>query len=99
MSWPKGRPRPKKAGSGAVEVLSVDEPIEADHEPNTPPASWNKGMLLNVRNRGAEYVVTLYPLEYDPRHDDQCIKFTNLGECQNFVSAWYARQSHNPLAR
>lgn len=73
--------------------------MDSQRDPGQPPADWRKGALLNVRNHGAEYIVTLHPAEYDPRHDDQCMKFTNVGECQNFVSAWYARESHDPRAR
>lgn len=64
-----------------------------------PPEDWRKGALLNVRGGGAEYIVTLHPEEYDPRHEERCLKFTNLGECQDFVSRWYARESYDPRAR
>jgi hypothetical protein len=104
MAWPKGRPRPKKVGtvSSEQEALDADasaEMFEVPRDPTQPPIEWRKGALLNVRNAGAEYIVTLYPHEYDPRHEDRCLKFTNLGECQDFVSRWYARESHDPRAR
>lgn len=58
-----------------------------------------QGELLNVRNRGDFYVVTRYPEEYDAEKPNRAVKFTNLGECQNFVSDWYSRQTHDPRAR
>lgn len=78
---------------------SIDEIEPVVRAPGDPPVDWCKGALLNVRNHGAEYIVTLHPAEYDPRHEDQCMKFTNVGECQAFVSAWYQRESHDPRAR
>ena len=104
MSWPKGRARPKKVGTPereqeAIEMAESAEMVEIPREPNQPPADWRKGALLNVRNRGEAYVITLYPAEHDPDHPEREMRFTNLGECQDFVSAWYARESHNPLAR
>jgi hypothetical protein len=97
MAWPKGRPRPRKVTGQPEPVIEIEEPVL--RAPDQPPADWRKGALLNVRNHGAEYIVTLHPAEYDPRHEDQCMKFTNVGECQGFVSAWYARESHDPRAR
>jgi hypothetical protein len=63
------------------------------------PQSWRKGQLLNVRNAGACYNVTLIGEEYDPRHPERALQFTNVGELQQFVSAWYQPESPNPLAR
>lgn len=57
------------------------------------PDDWRKGALLNVRNYGPEYIVTLYPEEYDPRSPERSLHFRNPAETQNFVSAWYARES------
>lgn len=59
-------------------------------------AGWIKGQLLNVRNVGSHYNVTLLGEEYDPRHPERCLQFTNSGECQNFVSEWYARDAGRP---
>lgn len=56
-------------------------------------------MRLSFRNRGDFYVVTRYPEEYDAEKPNRAVKFTNLGECQNFVSDWYSRQTHDPRAR
>lgn len=97
MAWPKGRPRPRKVTGQPEPVIEIVEAVF--RAPDQPPADWRKGALLNVRNHGAEYIVTLHPAEYDPRHEDRCMKFTNVGECQAFVSAWYARESHDPRAR
>lgn len=78
---------------------SIDEIEPVLRAPDQPPTDWRKGALLNVRNHGAEYIVTLHPFEYDPRHEDRCMKFTNVGECQNFVSRWYQREHSDPRAR
>ncbi len=59
-------------------------------------AGWIKGQLLNVRNVGSHYNVTLLGEEYDPRYPERCLQFANSGECQNFVSTWYARESGGP---
>lgn len=90
---------------------AVDEPVALAQEPSLPveeseapqsietPADWTKGALLNVRNHGEHYIITLYPEEYSRDREERCIKFTNVGRCQDFVSDWYARQSHDPRAR
>jgi len=56
------------------------------------PSGWFKGMLLNVRHAGAGYRVTLLGEEYDPRHPERTLEFENGFDCQNWVSAWYARE-------
>lgn len=66
---------------------------------NQPPADWQKGQLLNVRNYGPFYAVTLLHEEYSPEREERALKFTNPGELQDFVSRWYAPESYNPLAR
>jgi hypothetical protein len=63
------------------------------------PDFWSKGALLNVRNAGTHYNVTLYPEEYDPRHPERALQFTNTALCQDFVSHWYAREHFDPRAR
>ena len=73
--------------------------IVRDPELPTPPEHWTKGALLNVRVAGAEYVVTLYPEEYDDRHPERALRFPNPARCQDFVSSWYSRQHHDPRAR
>lgn len=56
------------------------------------PSDWHKGQLLNVRNTGESYIVTLHPEEYDPRSPERALHFQNSALCQNFVSQWYARE-------
>jgi hypothetical protein len=66
------------------------------------PASWTKGQLLNVRNRGEFYVVTLLGEEDDPPlkpAPNGALRFTNTALCQDFVSKWYATEHHDPRAR
>lgn len=63
------------------------------------PEGWRLGMLLNVRNAGSCYRVTLFPEEYDPRTPERTLEFRNPAECQEFVSRWYARESPDPRAR
>lgn len=80
----------------------TDTPVEVPRETcnGIPlPQGWHKGMLLNVRNVGEGYRVTLYPEEYDPRAPERTLLFRNPGEAQNFVSHWYARESADPRAR
>lgn len=62
------------------------------------PTGWVKGQLLNVRNAGDTYRVTVLGEEYDYRSPERCLEFTNSWECQQFVSAWYSRESHDPRA-
>jgi hypothetical protein len=74
------------------------EPEPIHSEPQLP-RGWAKGALLNVRNTGAEYRITLHPEEFDPTQPERCLRFTNPAECQNFVSQWYQRTSNDPRAR
>lgn len=78
----------------AVEALNAALTPE---EPQ-PPTFWGRGALLNVRTTGGDYIVTLYPEEYDARSPERAMRFANPALCQNFVSAWYSRQSHDPRA-
>ena len=75
---------------------SFDDPIPND---KGYPSHWNKGALLNVRNYGSEYILTLFPEEYDDRYPERSLSFTNPGECQDFVSKWYQPESADPRAR
>jgi hypothetical protein len=78
--------------TGMESEMPVSEEVE------TPP-DWRKGALLNVRNYGAEYVITLHGEELDERHPERAIRFTNPARCQDWVSAWYAQQYVDPRAR
>ena len=104
---PRGRPRKVQivAADPANKLITVpfieaDEPVEKEQDiPQIRvPADWRTGMLLNVRNTGPDYTITLWPEEYDYRKPERALKFTNPGECQNFVSKWYQRESHDPRA-
>jgi hypothetical protein len=67
-----------------------------------PPAGWLKGQLLNVRNRGEFYVITLLGEEDEPPlrpAPSGALRFANSALCQEFVSRWYARESYDPRAR
>ena len=110
MAWPKGKPRKPAVQfePGAISAvipmparMVAPEPEPEVLEPESPqyPADWRPGMLLNVRNTGPDYTITLWPEEFDHRKPERALHFTNPGECQNFVSKWYARQSHDPRAR
>lgn len=108
MSWPKGRPRPKKANAQFIAPLekeSVETVVESIEECSTPPSGekypsdWRKGMLLNVRNYGDAYRITLHGEEYSPDREERALTFTNPAECQDFVSRWYSNEHHDPRAR
>lgn len=92
-------PRGRVRRTAPPVVEQDDTPEVVPRAPDEPPADWQKGALLNVRNYGHAYIVTLYPTEHDTEHPERSMEFTNLGECQGFVSAWYARESHDPRAR
>lgn len=91
-----GRPRkyPQPLAELAVE-------LSADAVPGLPeaPIGWQRGALLNVRNYGAEYIITLWPEEFIEERPERAVRITNPGICQDFVSKWYARESHDPRAR
>jgi hypothetical protein len=80
-----------------------DEPDPDDDEDATRvPPSWTKGQLLNVRNRGEFYVVTLLGEEDEPPFKPApsgALRFSNTALCQDFVSKWYAAEHHDPRAR
>ena len=60
------------------------------------PNDWSLGQLLNVRNTGPEYVVTLLAEEFDWNRPERALRFTNVADCQNFVSQWYSRTYPHP---
>ena len=113
MAWPKGMPRYKRIGSPASSAVAQEQAgvsaLEAEcnagfvAEPSSSapvlPQGWARGALLNVRNIGSCYRVTLFPEEYDPRSPERCLEFSNSFDCQQFVSRWYARESSDPRAR
>jgi hypothetical protein len=75
---------------------------EGDEDPLAVPPSWTKGQLLNVRNRGEFYVITLLGEEDEPPlkpAPNGALRFTNTALCQDFVSRWYASEHHDPRAR
>jgi len=84
--------------SASIEVPVMPDPPSAEDAVHVPPF-WTKGQLLNVRNADEYYAVTLYPEEADPRHPERELRFTNTALSQNFVSAWYSRENHDPRAR
>jgi len=88
----KPRGRPFQGGVNSDPSARTEDSIQV-------PADWRIGALLNVRNHGEHYVITLWPEEYSPERENRCIKFTNLGECQGFASDWYSHHSHDPRAR
>ena len=90
-----------QAQAAEPDIVAAETPapeIEAPADAVTAPTHWPLGALLNVRNTGADYVITLYPEEFDPRRPERALRFTNPGRCQDFVSRWYARQHHDPRA-
>jgi hypothetical protein len=94
----------QNTGSGAA-PLDPDSSQASESEATFPasagttPPDWRKGALLNVRNRGDAYVITLYPEEFSDERPERALRFTNPAECQDFVSKWYAAEHHDPRAR
>ncbi len=82
-----------------IRPLLGDSVMLPDGELVATPSGWHIGALLNVRNYGSEYIITLWPEELSQEQKGRAISFTNPSKCQDFVSKWYARDSHNPLAR
>ena len=86
------------ASNGPSEQLQVIEPESTEPEGPQLPDDWHPGMLLSVRNFGDAYTITLWPEEFDPRKPERALRFANPAAAQNFISKWYARQSHDPRA-
>lgn len=92
--------RPRKNSEPLIEFSNAAEYFVAAIDSIViPPIDWPLGALLNVRNGGDTYRVTLHPEEYDQRHPERCLQFSNPALCQDFVSQWYSRQHHDPRAR
>ncbi len=72
-----------------------EQPTQSPEE-RAQALGWIKGQLLNVRNMGSHYNITLYGEEPDTRHPERSLKFTNPAECQNFVSRWYTPEPGRP---
>jgi len=61
-------------------------------EPQAPqvPSHWRKGELLDVKHfTDGSFTVGRY---FEYAQNAETLKFTNSIDCQNFVSAWYARE-------
>lgn len=63
----------------------------------TYPKDWSRGQLLNVRNAGERYDVTLLGEEFDPREPTRCLHFGSAYECQDFISWWYQPSTQGGL--
>lgn len=79
-------------------TLHLRKPVVEAPSVSPVPTDWVKGQLLNVRNAGHAYRITAMGEEYDHRYPERCLEFTSSFDCQQFVSDWYARQSHDPRA-
>jgi len=110
----RGRPSNAERTARALAAMAPDPPpipveppdqIIALAEPERElflhvevPPSWTKGQLLNVRNAGEHYVITLLGEEFDPRHPERAVKFSNPALCQDWISRWYQREHFDPRA-
>ena len=94
---PKPEPAPVVIEVPESSTWNVPAPEEAPAL--AIPRDWIKGALLNIRNGGDCYLVTLLGEEYDVRYPHRTLKFPNSADCQNFVSRWYSRESPDPRAR
>ena len=74
------------------EPQSPQEPKPKEGEPFIYPDFWTRGQLLNVRNAGSHYNVTVLGEEFDTRYPERTLQFPNSWECQAFISWWYASQ-------
>jgi len=84
---------PPQEVSGQEDAAPPIQPLA-----HTFPIHWARGQLLNVRNTGSEYVLTLLNEEYDKRHPDRAIFFPNAFECNAFLGWWYSREHADPRA-
>lgn len=86
---------PSRGSTRVLEVPGDRAPPGPPDEERSPEeraqaAGWVKGQLLNVRNAGSHYNVTLQGEEYDPTNPHRCVRFVNISDVQDFVSRWYA---------
>lgn len=86
---PSQGPRHVLQVNGDIAPTEIPAPDRSPEE-RAKAAGWAKGQLLNVRNAGSHYNVTLLGEEYDPQHPERCLQFTNINDAQTFVSTWYA---------
>lgn len=89
---------PSRGATRVLEVRGDSAPNGLPAQDQTPEqraqaAGWLKGQLLNIRNAGSHYNVTLLGEEYDPQNPERCLQFTNPNDAQDFVSRWYASES------
>ena len=94
-------PRFKRVAPPA-HIAAEPIPLIADEELVTHisahPTDWGRGALLNVRNTGTEFVITLHPEEFDRLKPERAMRFANSSACQDFVSSWYTREARDPRA-
>lgn len=81
-----------KLADGTKAAPTPPKPEPKDGEPFVYPDFWTRGQLLNVRNAGSHYNVTVLGEDFDTRYPERCLQFPNSWECQAFVSWWYAPQ-------
>lgn len=91
---------PSRGPARVLAGFTHPNPVALEASEKTPQEraqalGWVKGQLLNVRNAGSHYNVTLLGEEYDPRHPERCLQFQNSAETQTFISAWYSREPGN----
>jgi hypothetical protein len=89
------RHEPSRGPSRYLNPQGDQAPRELPAQDQTPEekaqaAGWSKGQLLNVRNAGSHYNVTLLGEEYDPTHPERCLQFQNINDAQTFISVWYS---------
>lgn len=79
--------------------IEIEAEIDAPIDGPIVPSDWIVGALLNVRANGAGYTVTLLEENFDYRHPERTLFFSNSWTCQDFISQWYARTYHDPRAK
>jgi hypothetical protein len=94
MSPPRSTLRLRRPPDAPPAIEEVPQTASEAEQANSfaHPDDWRRGQLLNVRNAGSHYNVTLLAEEYDVRYPERCLQFQNSHDCQTFVSWWYAPQ-------